>query len=65
METMKTDHSRRDQIDFENLGFGEEFSDHMLIMDYRDGEWGPAKIVPYGPIEVFPQCARSTTGRWS
>jgi branched-chain amino acid aminotransferase len=54
MEIIKTDHSRRDQIDFENLGFGEEFSDHMLIMDYRDGEWGPAKIVPYGPIEVFP-----------
>jgi branched-chain amino acid aminotransferase len=54
MEIIRTDHSRRDQIDFENLGFGEDFSDHMLIMDYRDGEWSPAKIVPYGPIEVFP-----------
>jgi branched-chain amino acid aminotransferase len=54
MEIMKTKQSRRDQIDFENLGFGEVFSDHMLIMDYKDGEWGSAQIVPYGPIEVFP-----------
>jgi branched-chain amino acid aminotransferase len=54
MEIMKTKKSRRDQIDFENLGFGEVFSDHMLIMDYRDGEWSSPQIVPYGPIEVFP-----------
>jgi branched-chain amino acid aminotransferase len=54
MEVIKTKKSRRDQIDFENLGFGEIFSDHMLIMDYKDGEWGSAQIVPYGPIEVFP-----------
>jgi branched-chain amino acid aminotransferase len=54
MEITKTDRSRRDQVDFENLGFGEVFSDHMLIMDYGDGEWGPPQIVPYGKIEVFP-----------
>jgi branched-chain amino acid aminotransferase len=54
MEIIKTKQSRRDQIDFENLGFGEVFSDHMLIMDYKDGEWGSAQIVPYGAIEVFP-----------
>ena len=46
MEIMKTKKSRRDQIDFENLGFGEVFSDHMLIMDYRDGEWSSPQIVP-------------------
>ena len=54
MEITKTKQSRRDQIDFENLGFGEVFSDHMLIMDYKDGEWASPQIVPYGPIEVFP-----------
>src|SRR5512136_546455 len=54
MEIAKTDRSRRDEIDFENLGFGEVFSDHMLIMDYRDGEWGPPQILPYGTIEVLP-----------
>ena len=54
MEIVKTRQSRRDQVDFEHLGFGEVFSDHMLIMDFKDGEWGPAQIVPYGTIEVFP-----------
>jgi branched-chain amino acid aminotransferase len=54
MEITKIRRSRRDQVDFENLGFGEVFSDHMLIMDFKDGEWGPAQIVPYGTIEVFP-----------
>jgi branched-chain amino acid aminotransferase len=54
MEITKTRQSRRDQIDFEKLGFGEIFSDHMLIMDYKDGEWNSAQIVPYGTIEVFP-----------
>ncbi len=54
MEIVKTRQSRRDQVDFENLGFGEVFSDHMLSMDYKDGEWGLPQIIPYGPIEVFP-----------
>ena len=54
MEIIKTRHSRRNQIDFENLRFGDVFSDHMLIIDYKDGEWGAGQIIPYGPIEVFP-----------
>jgi branched-chain amino acid aminotransferase len=54
MEISKTSRSRRDQIDFENLGFGEVFSDHLMMMDYSDGEWAPPKIVPYGTIEVYP-----------
>lgn len=54
MEIVKTRQSRRDQTDFENLGFGEVFSDHMLSMEYQDREWGSPQIVPYGAIEVFP-----------
>jgi len=58
MEIVKTRQSRRDQIDFENLGFGEVFSDHMLSMVYKDGEWGPPQIIPYGTIEISPaMCA--------
>ena len=37
MEIIKTKQSRRDQTDFENLGFGEVFSDHMFSMEYKDG----------------------------
>jgi branched-chain amino acid aminotransferase len=54
MEIIKTQRSRRDQIDFDHLGFGEVFSDHMLSMEYKDGEWGSPQIVPYGTIEIFP-----------
>jgi branched-chain amino acid aminotransferase len=54
MEIIKTKQSRRNQIDFENLGFGENFSDHMLSIAYKDGEWGLPQIIPYGPIEVYP-----------
>lgn len=54
MEIMKTNRSRRDQVDFESLGFGEIFSDHMLTMDYKNGRWDPPRIVPYGKIEIYP-----------
>jgi branched-chain amino acid aminotransferase len=54
MEIIKTKKSRRDQIDFENLGFGEVFSDHILVMEYKDKEWLSPKIIPYGPLEIFP-----------
>jgi len=54
MEIVKTRQSRRDQIDFENLGFGEVFSDHMLSMEFKDREWGSPQIVRCGAIEVFP-----------
>jgi branched-chain amino acid aminotransferase len=35
-------------------GFGKYFTDHMVRIDYKDGEWGPGQVVPYGPIEVDP-----------
>lgn len=38
----------------ENVGFGNLRTDHMFLMDYRDGEWRDPRIVPYGPFEVAP-----------
>lgn len=46
--------SRIDQVDFSNLSFGKEFSDHMLVADFRDGHWRDAKIIPYGKFEISP-----------
>jgi branched-chain amino acid aminotransferase len=46
--------SKLPSVDFNNLGFGNFFTDHMLVVDYRDGEWGNAEIVPYGPISFEP-----------
>lgn len=38
----------------ESLSFGKLRSDHMFLMDYKDGQWQNARIVPYGPVEVMP-----------
>ncbi len=54
MKITKTSISRIDKIDFSNLPFGTVFSDHMLICKYKDGEWGQAEILPYGPIAMTP-----------
>src|SRR4030042_1968679 len=54
MKIIKTHRSRRKQVDFEGLGFGEVFSDHMLTMEYKNGRWGSPRIVPYGKIEIYP-----------
>ena len=34
----KTEKSRIDQVDFNNLKFGNTFADHMLVMDYQKGK---------------------------
>jgi len=38
----------------ENLSFGKLRSDHMFLMDYSNGKWHSARIVPYGPVSVMP-----------
>lgn len=50
----KTPHSRLAETDFNNLPFGRNFSDHMFVADYEDGEWKNFGIVPYGDISVSP-----------
>jgi branched-chain amino acid aminotransferase len=46
--------SKINAVDWENLPFGKVFSDHMLVMDYKDGAWQDAEIVPFGPIAMHP-----------
>jgi branched-chain amino acid aminotransferase len=37
------------------LGFGKYFADHMLVVDYTDGQgWHDARIVPYGTLALDP-----------
>ncbi len=50
----KTSQSRLAEIDFQNLKFGREFSDHMFSVEYRDGKWQQPEIIPYGPLEMSP-----------
>lgn len=46
--------SRLADVDFENLGFGNVFSDHMFSMKYEQGGWERPEILPYGPVPVDP-----------
>ncbi len=50
----KVENSRINSLDFENLNFGREFSDHMFMMDYANGKWGIPKILPFENISIHP-----------
>lgn len=46
--------SKIDSIDFENLSFGNIFTDHMLVCDYKEGAWKKPLIKPYEPFLIDP-----------
>jgi len=50
----KVSQSRIKEVDFDNLVFGREFSDHMFIAEYNGTEWENFRIQPYGPIPLSP-----------
>ncbi len=54
IEFVKVQHSKINEVDFDNLSFGKTFTDHMLICDFKDGKWEMPKIVPYQPITLDP-----------
>lgn len=54
VEVTKTAKSRLAETDFSHLPFGKVFTDHMLVADYKDGEWVKIQILPYGPIALDP-----------
>lgn len=34
--------------------FGQDFSDHMVTMRWRDGEWGPLELGPFAALALSP-----------
>ncbi len=46
--------SRLSTVDFHNLGFGKVFSDHMLVAQYKQGEWQEISIMPYSNLSMSP-----------
>lgn len=46
--------SRITEVDFDNLEFGKYVSDHMLVCDYKDGQWQPPVIVPFANLSMSP-----------
>ena len=49
--------SKLKDINLENIPFGKYFTDHMLEVDYEDGEWKNPEIKPYQPLLLDPSLA--------
>ena len=54
IDIVRVTSSKINEIDFENLAFGNIFTDHMLLCDFRDGKWQKPTIKPYEPFLIDP-----------
>ena len=57
IQVTKAAQRKINEIDFNNLPFGKYFTDHMLEVDYSDGEWKGVKIRPFQPLTISPALA--------
>lgn len=54
---IKINQSKLEGISLENVPFGKYFTDHMLEVDYEDGQWKTPVIKPYQPLSLAPSLA--------
>lgn len=54
IDIVKANSSKINEVDFENLSFGNTFTDHMLVCDYKEGKWQKPIIKPYEPFLIDP-----------
>ena len=54
IDLVRASASKINEIDFENLAFGNVFTDHMLQCDFKDGKWQTPTIKPYEPFLIDP-----------
>jgi branched-chain amino acid aminotransferase len=57
IQVTKTGKSKIGEIDFNNLPFGKYFTDHMLEVDYINGEWKTVSIKPFQNLSLSPALA--------
>lgn len=50
----KTSNSRLSDVDFSDLPFGKICSDHMFVMEYKDGSWQQGAIKPLENFSIHP-----------
>lgn len=53
----KAKESKLNSISLENIPFGKYFTDHMLEVDYENGEWQTVEIKPYQDLSFAPSLA--------
>ncbi|WP_284652985.1 branched-chain amino acid aminotransferase [Flavobacterium terrisoli] len=54
IDIVRASSTKIDAVDFENLAFGNTFTDHMLVCDFREGKWQKPVIKPYEPFLIDP-----------
>lgn len=54
IKIQKTKQSKIDQVDFSNLPFGQVYTDHMFVCNFKDGKWLNPEIIPYQNISLDP-----------
>lgn len=54
---IKSTNPKLPTFNMDEVAFGKNFTDHMLVADYENGEWKNVTIKPYAPFEVDPSSA--------
>jgi branched-chain amino acid aminotransferase len=54
IEIIKARTTKINEVDFDNLNFGEVFTDHLFECDFKNGEWQKPIIKPYAPFLLDP-----------
>ena len=49
-----TNHSRLHEVNWDDVGFGNYISDHMLVCHYNNRRWNTAHITPFGELSLSP-----------
>lgn len=57
IKIQRTKTSRISELDYNNMPFGKVFSDHMVVVDYANGEWQTPQIMPYSNLSLSPACS--------
>ena len=54
IDIVRAEKSKISEVDFDNIAFGNVFTDHMLVCDFKEGKWGKPVIKPYEPFMIDP-----------
>ncbi len=54
IDIVRANSSKINSVDFENLTFGNVFTDYMLVCDFKEGAWQKPTIKPYEPFLIDP-----------
>ncbi|MDC7995770.1 branched-chain amino acid aminotransferase [Altibacter sp. HG106] len=50
----KAETSKINEVNFDALVFGKNYTDHMFECDYVDGAWRNPSVKPFGPLSLSP-----------